>query len=84
LIFFQVDELGRVFEKEYNFTVNKAPLETDNAQKEMIFYLAQFLKEHDRKNTLLIIYYAGHGWAPPDQQEAMLISGQVCLQAREA
>lgn len=64
-----------MFEAEYGFHVDKAPLETDNAQKEMKFYLAKFLMEHDRKNTLLIIYYAGHGWVPTDQPDAMLIFG---------
>ncbi|KAE9962787.1 hypothetical protein BLS_010016 [Venturia inaequalis] len=72
----EVDELGQVFVEEYGFKVDRALLGTDNAQKELLYFLAKFVMDHDEKNTLLIVYYAGHGWAPPDEHDEMLLNGQ--------
>lgn len=32
-------------------------------EKWLTNYLSNFVCTHDEKNTLLIIYYAGHGWS---------------------
>ncbi len=33
------------------------------AQHQFNDILASFVREHDRRNSLLIIYYAGHGFS---------------------
>lgn len=68
--------------EEYGFKVDKALLGTDNAQKELLYFLAKFVMDHDEKNTLLIVYYAGHGWAPPDEHDEMLLNGSVLPHAQ--
>ncbi len=56
--------LERVFQDKYNFNVyhkqinNKKP-----AQVQAHKYLADFVYEEDGERTLLIVYYAGHGFA---------------------
>jgi hypothetical protein len=65
----QVDELAKVFQDEYKFTTTKRYLERDPPQAEMNKHLADFVYENDAKNTLLIVYYAGHGWSNPSKPD---------------
>ncbi|TLD38958.1 ATP-dependent RNA helicase [Venturia nashicola] len=61
-----VNELGRVFKDQYGFDVEKKLIKsTANSQWDLTAHLATFFHEYDSKSNLLIIYYAGHGWAPP-------------------
>ena len=60
----KVNELASVFENVYNFEVRKSQLDTQKKpQHQMTAALANFVRDHDEKHTLLIIYYAGHGWS---------------------
>jgi hypothetical protein len=57
-----------VFKEEYNFKTEIAYLEKDKRpQAQANLYLANFVYQYDAKNTLLIVYYAGHGWSPPSE-----------------
>jgi len=57
-----VQELADVFETEYKFTVIKRHLEAARPQASVNYSLSKFVRDHGLENTLLIVYYAGHGW----------------------
>jgi hypothetical protein len=59
-----VDRLANVFGHQYNFKVYKKRLHTlqgKSARQQINLHLAQFVHDEDSQDTLLIIYYAGHG-----------------------
>lgn len=59
-----MNRLATVFEESYNFSVYKKHLHAykgKSAKHQMNAHLAQFVLEEDGEDTLLIIYYAGHG-----------------------
>jgi hypothetical protein len=73
----KVNELANVFEHVYNFEVQKTQLHTrKKPQHQMTAALANFVRDHDDKHTLLIIYYAGHGWSDGGH---MMLAGSVYL-----
>jgi hypothetical protein len=54
-----------VFEEEYGFKVIYRELDSqDNPALKLRKYLVDFVYENTKKGeeTLLIVYYAGHGW----------------------
>ena len=62
----QIEDLTRVFEDRYHFKVHKGILNPGEdrkraPQKWLQKYLADFVHEEDEKDSLLIVYYAGHG-----------------------
>jgi hypothetical protein len=57
-----VDRLKGIFQAEYGFEVTQKQLEERNAQHQLSAFLADFMWKHDELDTLLIIYYAGHGF----------------------
>ena len=60
----EIDRLKATFEKRFNYHVGIAYLDTTSEQKLQIRVnriVADFVDEHDEPNTLLIVYYAGHG-----------------------
>ncbi|KAF7539614.1 hypothetical protein G7Z17_g12382 [Cylindrodendrum hubeiense] len=60
--------LEQVFQKQYNFRTERWHIPTvPNPSIKLGVQMASFL-EHARANHLLIIYYAGHGYAGPDGQ----------------
>ncbi|KAH7121339.1 hypothetical protein EDB81DRAFT_228235 [Dactylonectria macrodidyma] len=60
--------LERVFQKQYNFRTERWNIPTvANPSIKLGVQMASFL-EHARANHLLIIYYAGHGYAGADGQ----------------
>ncbi|OCL06507.1 hypothetical protein AOQ84DRAFT_390144 [Glonium stellatum] len=66
----EVDELASVFKDVYKFEVTRKSLEAERPQNLVNFYLAEFVKDHDKEHALLIIYYAGHGYS--DGQDLLL------------
>jgi len=59
-----VERLADVFERQYYFKVYKKRLHTLEgrpASHQMNLHLAQFIYDEDGHDTLLVIYYAGHG-----------------------
>jgi hypothetical protein len=60
----EVEELERVFEKDFNYGARVAYLDSSIEQKLQVQIngkVASFVSDHDGQNTLLIVYYAGHG-----------------------
>lgn len=57
----QVDKLETTFRKDYGFEVERTILPAGKPQQKMLSNLASFVEKHDKKRSLLIIYYAGHG-----------------------
>jgi hypothetical protein len=60
----QVRSLRQVFEERYRFSVHEEYLHTQGgvpARHQLNCHLAEFVKKEDGKNSLLIVYYAGHG-----------------------
>jgi Caspase domain len=59
----EVDALGVVFSEKFNYTVLKNQIEDNGklAQIQASKFLADLVYHHDEENSLLIIYYAGHG-----------------------
>jgi len=54
-----------VFEKDYGFVVERELILRENPQRQIRKRLLAFLGDHDEEGTLLIVYYAGHGWKGP-------------------
>jgi hypothetical protein len=50
-----------VFEKTYGFNVTWELVGGSNPTADLNCHLATFVRKYARMNTLLIIYYAGHG-----------------------
>jgi hypothetical protein len=60
----QVNALAKVLRETYKFEVVERLLNhKKRAQTQVNQHLANFVADHDDKHTLLIIYYAGHGWS---------------------
>ena len=60
----EVKRLQKVFEKKFHYNVQVEYLDNHIAQKLQIHVnakVAHFVNTHDGPNTLLIVYYAGHG-----------------------
>jgi len=75
----EVDALEAVFVNVYRYTVVKKQLVEGkhNPQHQVLKILIEFVEAHDDENTLLIVYYAGHGL--PGQQgqgpEGLVLAG---------
>ena len=50
-----------MFQDQYGFEVTWKKLGKEKPKRELNLYLSTFMHDHDMPNTLLIIYYAGHG-----------------------
>ena len=59
-----------MFSKAYGFDVTHRQVDSNNNPEIwLINYLSTFVCDHDKDDTLLIIYYAGHGWSAPSADE---------------
>ncbi|OBS27948.1 hypothetical protein FPOA_01888 [Fusarium poae] len=56
----EVNELRKVFNL-YNFTTTKFRIPTSNSHRKLNQKVLSFVEEHENEDTLLIIYYGGHG-----------------------
>ncbi|RAL62830.1 hypothetical protein DID88_004672 [Monilinia fructigena] len=60
----KVKELDDVFRNTFGYKTSQKVLRQDSEQHPQVqinTYLAEFVQDHDDQNTLLIVYYAGHG-----------------------
>ncbi|TGO63706.1 hypothetical protein BCON_0011g00480 [Botryotinia convoluta] len=60
----QVADLENVFRDIFKYKTTQKILQQNprkHPQVQINLYLAQFVADHDDLNTLLIVYYAGHG-----------------------
>jgi len=56
--------LKDVFKKVYDFEVVSCEIQNDGklAHNQVMKFMTDFVDQYDDKDTLFIIYYAGHGW----------------------
>lgn len=60
----KVTDLENLFKNKFMFETTRKILTKDSrtsAQAQVNHYLAKFVYKNDNLNTMLIIYYAGHG-----------------------
>lgn len=58
----EIDDLKKTFENRFNYHAEIKYLDiTTRLQVHVNAIVATFVKDHDGPNTLLIVYYAGHG-----------------------
>jgi len=74
----QIEELKGVFEQRYNFRVltkklNDIQEKKISPQKLLQKCLSDLVYYHDEENSLLIVYYAGHG--NPGSNGELILSG---------
>jgi Caspase domain len=64
----QLEDLSRVFKEDYGFEVEESIIDSkSNPQIKLNMDLATFVFKHHKPDTLIIIYYAGHGSALPTE-----------------
>jgi Caspase domain len=65
-----------VFEQDYGFEIHKIVIDSTNGpRKQLNKDLSNFVWSHDSPDTLLIVYYAGHGSARPAKESALARDG---------
>ncbi|KAF2230440.1 hypothetical protein EV356DRAFT_536373 [Viridothelium virens] len=87
----EVDRLADVFENMYKFDVKYAKLNGEQrAQAQLSVHLSKFVLEFEKQgeSTLLIIYYAGHGWLHYSQdaksrQKSLGLAGSLSQKAQK-
>ncbi|KAF4994037.1 hypothetical protein FGRMN_6071 [Fusarium graminum] len=57
----ELNELRRVFRDLYGFTTDKFLIPTHNSHRKLTSKVLSFVEEHENEDTLLIVYYGGHG-----------------------
>ena len=60
----EVQELRNVFEEDFGYHTTTETLDPDSKQILQVhvnYLVTKFVKDHDGPNTLLLVYYAGHG-----------------------
>ncbi|KAF4332850.1 hypothetical protein FBEOM_13343 [Fusarium beomiforme] len=57
----ELNELRRVFHNLYGFTTDKFLIPTQNSHRKLNHKALSFVEEHENEDTLLIVYYGGHG-----------------------
>jgi hypothetical protein len=73
----KVADLAEVFRDDYGFEVFQHVLDSkDNPRRRLNKYLSNFIDEYDKDETLLILYYAGHGWDAPNLSQRMHSTAQ--------
>lgn len=71
-----MNELATVFRDLYCFeTTTKRLNHERRAQMQMNLHLAEFLYEYDDPHTLIIIYYAGHGFSDMSKEGTLKLNG---------
>ena len=73
-----------MFEEDYGFEVHKSVIDsTDGPRKKLNRDLSSFVFDHDKPDTLLILYYAGHGSAMPAEDSAHEREGFILFELVE-
>jgi hypothetical protein len=61
-IFAQIERLERIFTKDFGYNCRVARLKNHrDPQVGLNMAILKHIEEHDNENTLLIVYYTGHG-----------------------
>jgi len=64
----EIDELDDVFRRIYHFEVERWKIPSKRSHNTLAAKLLAFLDEYESKETLLIVYYGGHGSMNDDRQ----------------
>ena len=73
----KVEAFSAVLVEQFNYKVTPAVLKIDHAQLPQVqigYHVSQFVYQEDGPNTLLIVYYAGHG-TPGSRPGNLALSG---------
>lgn len=63
-------------QKQYQFHVSMKLMNCDtHPQLQAFLHLAEFANENDKPDTLLIVYYAGHGYSSANDHNRIALSG---------
>lgn len=62
----EINELHNVLSRMYRFEIHEYEIHGEKPGRDTQSRVAAFLREHDDKDNLLILYYAGH--AMPSRQ----------------
>lgn len=57
----QVNDLRSVFENIFKYEVREVNLQPSKSQLQLEKEISAWAYEHDSRDNLLIVYYAGHG-----------------------
>lgn len=68
----EIQRLFRVFEELYGFGVAWWLIPSDDSHNELGDRLRSFTKQYAQEDTLLIIYYGGHGYIDSNRQPIWL------------
>ena len=78
----EIDDLKATFEDRFNYHAEIKYLDvTKKLQVRVNAIVATFVEQHDSPNTLLIVYYAGHG-RPGPEYGSLELFGSVCHELR--
>lgn len=72
----QVKDLGQVFKQQYAYGVTVAQLNEpgkNSATAALRYRLSELVYHHDARDSLLIVYYAGHGYTDEQTQDGGLL-----------
>ncbi|KAL8776403.1 MAG: hypothetical protein Q9203_003400 [Teloschistes exilis] len=64
----ELQELGEVFSQTYHFQTEAWKIPSTNSHNALAFRMMEFLRDHDDRENLLMIYYGGHGEMNDDRQ----------------
>ncbi|CAK7234171.1 hypothetical protein SBRCBS47491_008859 [Sporothrix bragantina] len=72
-----VDDLAELLEKQYSYSVDiKAiPVDTQSPYRWLLSAISQFMNNHDLRDTLKIVYYAGDSYL--DSEREMVLSSPL-------
>lgn len=74
---YQLVPLQHVLQDTYGFPVQYKRMHLRvHPQAQATNHVSQFVCDHDGPGGLLIVYYAGHGWANPNSVGRILLSGR--------
>jgi hypothetical protein len=68
----EVEALQKVFDERYGFTAEEWKIPSEDSHEELGDRLRAFTKSYAKDDTLLIIYYGGHGFLNRARQSVWL------------
>ena len=57
----ECEDVARVFREDYRFSAEIAEIPSQHSEQDLAGHVQQFVDDHAGKQTLLVIYYSGHG-----------------------
>ena len=57
----ELEDLETCFKRYYRFETERFDIPTENSHLDLMLRIGQFIKQHEGPDSLLIVYYGGHG-----------------------